>query len=52
VFTDEQLGAELDWHTDNDYGEYLANGVYLYRVSAKVSGQWVVTSVRKLAIYR
>jgi len=52
VFKDEQLGDELDWHTDNDYGEYLANGVYLYRVSAKVSGQWVVTQVRKLAIYR
>ena len=52
VFKDQQLGDELAWHTDNDYGEYLANGVYLYRVSAKVSGQWVVTSVRKLAIYR
>jgi len=52
VFTDEEPGDQLDWHTENNYGEYLANGVYLYRVSAKVSGQWVVVQVRKLAIYR
>ncbi|MEA1878741.1 MAG: T9SS type A sorting domain-containing protein, partial [Bacteroidota bacterium] len=48
VFTDEQPGDQLDWHTDNNYGEYLANGVYLYRVSAKVSGQWAVMQVKKL----
>ena len=22
---------DLDWHTDNDMGELLANGVYLYQ---------------------
>jgi hypothetical protein len=52
VFEDEQFGDELDWHTDNNYGEYLANGVYLYRVSAKVHGEWVVVQIRKLAIVR
>ena len=52
VFTDEQPGDQLDWHTENNYGEYLANGVYLYRVSAEVHGQWVVVQIRKLAIYR
>jgi len=52
VFSDEQPGDELTWHTDNNYGEYLANGVYLYRVSGKVHGQWVVMQVKKLAIYR
>jgi len=52
VFQDEQLGDELAWHTDNCYGEYLANGVYLYRVSALIHGEWVLTDVRKLAIYR
>jgi hypothetical protein len=52
VFADTQLGSELVWHTQNDYGEFLANGIYLYRVSANINGQWVVTEVRKLAIYR
>jgi len=52
VFTETQVGDELVWHTQNDYGEYLANGVYLYRVSVMINGQWVVTQVRKLAINR
>ena len=52
VFEDEQLGDELVWHTQDDYGENLANGVYLYRVSAKINGKWVVTQIRKLAIVR
>ena len=52
VFSDEQPGDQLEWHTENNYGEYLANGVYLYRVSAKVHGQWVVVQIRKLAIVR
>jgi hypothetical protein len=45
-------GASVDWHTDNDYGEYLANGVYLYKMYALVSGRWIVSDVRKLAILR
>ena len=52
VFTETQVGDELVWHTQNGYGEYLANGVYLYRVSVMINGQWVVTQVRKLAINR
>jgi hypothetical protein len=52
VFSEEEYGSELDWHTENNYGEYLANGVYLYRVSAKVGGQWAVVQIRKLAIVR
>jgi hypothetical protein len=52
VFSESQPGNELVWHTDNDYGEYLANGVYLYRVSVLIDGRWIVTEVRKLAIFR
>jgi parallel beta-helix repeat protein len=52
VFEEEQPGDELVWHADNTHGEYLANGIYLYRVSVKLDGTWVVTEVRKLAIYR
>jgi len=52
VYEREEAGKSFDWHTDNDYGELLANGVYLYKLYAKVDGQWVVSDVRKLAILR
>jgi parallel beta-helix repeat protein len=52
VFEDESAGNELTWHTENLAGEYLANGVYLYQVEVKIAGQWTVTEVKKLAIYR
>ena len=48
----EITGTSVDWHTDNDYGEYLANGVYLYKMYAKVQGQWVVSTVKTIAILR
>ena len=38
--------------TDSDYGEYLANGVHLYKLYALVNGEWVVSEVKKLAILR
>ena len=52
VYEEETPGGELTWHIQNLAGEYLANGVYLYRVEAKVEGQWILTEVKKLAIYR
>jgi flagellar hook assembly protein FlgD len=52
VYEEEMAGTSIDWHTDNDYGEYLANGVYLYKMYAKVEGQWIVSVVKKLAILR
>jgi len=52
VYEAEEAGASLDWHTDSDYGEYLANGVYLYKLYALVNGEWVVSEVKKLAILR
>jgi hypothetical protein len=41
VFLGESAGAELLWHTDTIAGEYLANGVYIYKVWALVDGQWI-----------
>jgi len=52
VFEEEVAGNELVWHTDNDYGEYLANGIYLYRAFALVNGEWVATKAEKLVILR
>jgi hypothetical protein len=52
VYEEEMPGTSIDWHTENDYGEYLANGVYLYKLYAKVEGQWVISEIKKLAILR
>ena len=52
VFETEEVGTRLDWHTDNKWGEYLANGVYLYKLYAWIDGQWVASEVKKLAIFR
>jgi len=52
VWEGEAYGPELVWHTDNLAGQYLANGVYLYQVQVKVSGTWITTNLKKLAIYR
>ena len=48
----EVEGTSLDWHTDNNYGEYLANGVYQYKMYAKVQGQWVVSTLKPVVILR
>lgn len=52
VYEEEVQGNELVWHTDNDYGEFLANGIYLYRAYVLVDGVWVETTVQKLVILR
>ncbi len=52
VYEEEAAGASLDWHTDSSFGEYLANGVYLYKLYALVDGEWVVSGTKKLAILR
>jgi len=52
VYEAEEAGTSLDWHTDSGYGEYLANGVYLYKLYALVNGEWVVSETKKLAILR
>ncbi|MDD5264752.1 MAG: hypothetical protein PHU43_07925 [Candidatus Bipolaricaulis sp.] len=52
VFEQEIGGDELVWHTDDNYGDYLANGVYFYRAWAKIDGVWVQTKFQKLVILR
>jgi len=52
VFTQDISAKELEWHTDNNMGELLANGVYLYQVWVNIGGSWYPTGVHKLAVYR
>jgi len=52
VYEGSATGAELEWHTDDLAGRYLANGVYLYQVQVKVAGEWITTELKVLAIYR
>jgi len=52
VFEQEVAGDELIWHTDDDYGDFLANGVYLYRALVQTDGDWVATPFQKLVILR
>ncbi|MCX6093570.1 MAG: Ig domain-containing protein, partial [Candidatus Bipolaricaulota bacterium] len=52
VFEEEVDGTELIWHTVNTYGEYLANGVYLYRAFVLIDGDWIATPFEKLVILR
>ncbi len=47
VFTGSAIGSQLTWDVEG-----IANGVYLYRVEAKVAGQWVTSSYQKLLIVR
>jgi len=42
----------LPWFTHDTLGEYLSNGVYLYRTKVKISGEWVTTPQGKLVILR
>ena len=52
IYEDQRTGTELTWHTDSSWGEYLANGIYLYRLSVLIDGQWIVSEVKKLAVMR
>jgi hypothetical protein len=52
VFEQETVGSDLVWHTDNDYGEYVANGIYFYRAYAKIGGEWIQTKFEKIVILR
>ncbi len=48
----EVYGTSLDWHTDNNYGEYLANGAYLYKLYALLNDQWAISKTKMLVILR
>ena len=52
VYEEEVPGNKLEWHTVNNYGEYLANGVYFYRAFVKIDGKWITTKFQKLVILR
>jgi subtilisin family serine protease len=52
VWEGSAAGAELEWHTEDFAGRYLANGVYLFRIQVEVAGTWVSSGLMKLAIYR
>jgi len=45
-------GSELTWHTEGLDGYYLANGVYLYKIYAKVEDTWITSDLLKLVINR
>jgi len=46
------VGKELEWHTVNDAGELLANGVYLYQVWVRIDEIWYPMKIQKLAVVR
>jgi hypothetical protein len=49
VWEDAAPGYELNWHTDSLSGEYLANGIYLYRVQVRIGGSWINQDIGKIA---
>ena len=53
AYSSEEIpGTSLDWHTNNNYGEYLANGVYLYKMYAKFNDHWIISDTKYLVILR
>ena len=52
VFTQKIADVELVWHTVNNAGELLANGVYLYQVWVRIGPIWYPMEIRKLAVVR
>jgi len=52
VFTQRVAAKELVWHTVNDAGELLANGVYLYQVWVRIGEGWYPMGIQRLAVVR
>ena len=52
VWEDAAPGSELDWHTNSLSGDYLANGMYLYRVKLRIDGNWINQDIGKIAVLR
>ena len=52
VYAAEETGASILWHTVNNHDEYLANGVYLYKLSALINSEWVISEVRTIVLLR
>ncbi len=52
VWSQRTTYSSLDWHTQNAAGEYLANGVYLFRAAVNIDGDWVEVGLGKLVVAR
>jgi len=52
VWAGEAVGPTLAWNLADSSGRPLANGVYLYVVEARLSGEWVSTGLQRLLILR
>jgi len=52
IFEETVADNELVWHTVDSQGQYLANGIYLYRAIVFVDGEWIPTEFQKLVILR
>ena len=52
VWSQRTTDSSLDWHTENAAGEYLANGVYLFRATVNVGGNWIEVGLGKLVVAR
>jgi len=52
VWEGAALGSELDWHTDSLSGDYLANGIYLYRVQVRIGASWIIQDTGNIAVLR
>ena len=52
VFSEQVDEIELVWHTVNNAGELLANGIYLYQVWVRIGDIWYPMEVQKLAVVR
>jgi len=42
--------SELSWNGNDEYGDKLANGVYIYKVKFRVSGQKPIEQFQKLVV--
>lgn len=53
VWEGTSYSSELIWNKTDFCGTRLANGVYLYKICARLmSGDWICSEVRKIAILR
>jgi fibronectin type 3 domain-containing protein len=52
VLSEEVVSRELEWHTQNDDGTLVANGVYLYQVWVEIDGIWYPTGTGKVVVLR
>ena len=52
LFAQEINGQELEWHTVNDAGAPVENGVYIYEVYTKLGSSWYCAERKILVILR